>query len=527
MERELRDHLSKFVSAPVLFVGSGVSRRFLGLPNWTGLLQYLAGLTGNDYGYYSSTAAGDPGQIATLMAPALHDYMWKPAQKPLRTKYQAHLTAPDSAIKILTAEFFRTSADVGFRTGRYAAEVELFSKVVVDALITTNYDALLEDLFPDYRTYVGQDELIFADPAGVGEIYHVHGAATQPNTLVLTHEDYAEYEERNPYLIAKLLTLFAEHPVFFVGYSLSDPNIIGTLTSLAACLTRQNIDKLRDRLIVVEWEEGATPSMTTTIVPVGHGVSIPVIRVVVPDYLALLTVLGSIERKLSGALLRQVKERLFELVRDNDPKAKIFVADLTHGRLADEVDVVFGVGAITAVKSYAPLERHDLVRDVLHDDRGFDPTEIVHRTLPALLRQAGNFPMAKYLQGAGCLDADGDVVDPSVDPRVRTRYEDGATRYLPTVSVRRQAAKAAAKAGTFSALVKNHSPDEVLSWFAALPSGKVRIDSLRSFLLAHEARYLDGSVQDSNYVKAVCLLDRKLHGPSPAWAPLPSVVGKR
>lgn len=521
VETQLRQHLKQFAAAPVLFVGSGVSRRFLALPDWTGLLRHLAGLTGNDYDYYGSTATGDPSRIASLMAPALHEYLWQPAQEPLRTRYKDHLTAPDSAIKILTAEFFLNTADAGFRTGKHASEVELFSKIVVDAIITTNYDPLLEDLFPDYRTYVGQDELIFADPAGVGEIYHVHGAAAQPNTLVLTHEDYDEFADRNPYLIAKLLTLFAEHPVFFMGYSLSDPNIISTLTSLAACLTRQNIDKLRDRLIVVEWDPVAAPMMTTTVVPVGHGVSIPVVRIVVPDYVTILTVLGSIERRLNGALLRQVKERLFELVRDNDPKAKIYVADLTAGRLADEVDVVFGVGAITAVKSYAPLERHDLVRDVLHDDRGFVSAEIVHKTLPALLRQAGNFPMAKYLKAAGCLGPNGEVTDPTVDSRVLQRYEDGAKRYLPTVSVRRQAARAAAKAGTFAELARTCSPDEVLAWFAALPPGKVRTDTLRNFLLAHEGTYLDGTVQDTNYVKAVCLLDRKLYGPTPAWAPLP------
>jgi hypothetical protein len=302
----------------------------------------------------------------------------------------------------------------------------------------------------------------------------------QPNTLVLTEEDYAQYQERNPYLIAKLLTLFAEHPVFFLGYSISDPNIIATLTSLAACLTRANIDKLRDRLIVVEWDPAAAPAMTTTVVPVGHGVSIPVVRIVVADYVDVLTVLGGLERRLNGALLRQVKERLFELVRDNDPKAKIYVADLTKGRLADEVDVVFGVGAITAVKSYAPLERHDLVRDVLHDNRGYDPAEIVHKTLPALLRQPGNFPMAKYLKAAGCLGPNGVVTDPTVDPRVLKRYEDGAKRYLPTMPVRRQATKAAAKASTFAELVKNCTPDEVLSWFAALPPGKVRTDTLQN-----------------------------------------------
>jgi hypothetical protein len=176
VEKELREHLKQFAAAPVLFVGSGVSRRYLGLPDWAGLLRYLAGLTGKDYDFYSSTAAGDPSRIASLMAPALHEHLWEPAQKSLRTKYRDHLTAPDSAIKILTAEFFLTAADPAFRTGKHAREVELFSKIVVDALITTNYDPLLEDLFPDYRSYVGQDELILADPAGVGEIYHVHGA---------------------------------------------------------------------------------------------------------------------------------------------------------------------------------------------------------------------------------------------------------------------------------------------------------------------------------------------------------------
>ena len=61
VEKQLRDHLKQFSAAPVLFVGSGVSRRFLGLPDWTGLLRDLARLTGNDDDYYTSTAAGDPG----------------------------------------------------------------------------------------------------------------------------------------------------------------------------------------------------------------------------------------------------------------------------------------------------------------------------------------------------------------------------------------------------------------------------------------------------------------------------------
>lgn len=40
-------------------------------------------------------------------------------------------------------------------------ELDLCKKIVIDGIITTNYDNLLEKIFSDFKTYIGQEELFF------------------------------------------------------------------------------------------------------------------------------------------------------------------------------------------------------------------------------------------------------------------------------------------------------------------------------------------------------------------------------
>ncbi|WP_259273665.1 SIR2 family protein, partial [Klebsiella pneumoniae] len=110
---------------------------------------------------------------------------------------------------------------------------------------------------PDYKVYTGQNELLFSNPQSIAEIYKIHGSAHKPKSLVLTDYDYADFNLKNPYLAAKLITIFVEHPVVFLGYSLSDKNISDLLSAISVCIGSENLHQLRNNLIFVQREGDA------------------------------------------------------------------------------------------------------------------------------------------------------------------------------------------------------------------------------------------------------------------------------
>ena len=48
-KKKLEEHFKQFEASPVLFVGSGVSRRYLGVPCWQDLLKHFAEAIGENH----------------------------------------------------------------------------------------------------------------------------------------------------------------------------------------------------------------------------------------------------------------------------------------------------------------------------------------------------------------------------------------------------------------------------------------------------------------------------------------------
>lgn len=345
LQEDLQTHLEQFHTAPFLFVGSGLSRRYLGLEDWEGLLRRFAEMTNRPYEYFRSSGSGMPPAIATEIARQLHEVWWQsPTFEDSREKYKSEATNPESALKIEIARYLENVSVKRVPSFDLTRELEILANATIDGVITTNWDLLLESIFPEFHPYVGQDELLFSASQGIGEIYKIHGSCSKPNSLVATAADYERFEERNPYLAAKLLTVFVEHPVIFLGYSLNDQNVSRILQSIALCLSSENINQLRDHLILVSWDhnEEGYRWMDSNIVT--HGFSIPVKTVVTNSFIPIFDCLASLPRKFPARLLRRLKKHVYELVHDNDPAGRLSVMDIDDDSDMSKIKVVYGVG---------------------------------------------------------------------------------------------------------------------------------------------------------------------------------------
>jgi len=119
----------------------------------------------------------------------------------------------------------------------------LLAKFPLPVYLTTNYDdfmisALREErgknpstaIYPWYKQFNPITDLPVIPSGSEPIVYHLHGRYTEPQSLVLTEEDYLAYlsnlawdQGTDQGLIPPLiLRHFAESPLLFIGYSLQD-----------------------------------------------------------------------------------------------------------------------------------------------------------------------------------------------------------------------------------------------------------------------------------------------------------------
>lgn len=518
---DLAMHLERVPAAPFLFVGSGFSRRYANAVDWKGLLEIFAGYCGKSFQRYHSSADGDLPRVATLIADDFHDVWWEdPRFESQRSKYP-NPSRRDSPFKIAIADHFMSLTEALPGDGDLADELELLRGATIEGIITTNYDAILEHLFPDFAVFSGQDELLFHDPQGVGEIYKIHGSVDRPESIVIDTEDYDAFTERNVYLAAKLLTTFVEHPVVFLGYSLSDENVREILTNVARILTEKNISKLQDRLIFVHWNASA---LEATLAPshfIADGISIPTWSIEAPNYRGVFEALGNLKRRFPAKVLRQLKEQVYDLVQTSSPRGRLFVMDIDDDVDFDSVDVVIGVGIQSRIarQGLLGLSRQDILQDVLHETISNDMNamrEIVSEVLPLHLTGGTNTPICRYLKGAGYFDEDGRIREDADVPAVvreRLRLGVGALR-APGTHVR-PALERVAAASSFSQLVEDNRPLDVLFAAPHMQPEKIDANELRGFLLQVEEKAKEGhSLWKTQWGKCVCLYDYLKNRPS-------------
>lgn len=261
---ELSEDITETVQAmgcqPILFIGSGLPRRYMGAPSWDELLNHLAGQCSaieKGLGFYKQSLK-TPMMIGEEFARLYQEWAWGVGHNEFPDTMFGEDVDSQSYLKFKIAAYLSelTPNELeGLGGHEHKMEIEALRRIKPHAIITTNYDKMIEMIFPDHEPIIGQ-QILRGQQLSVGEIYKIHGSIDEHDSIVFTQSDYDEFARKKKFLSAKLLTFFNEHPLLFVGYSASDPNIRSILSDIDEALPIKG--GIIPNVYILEWNDGVT-----------------------------------------------------------------------------------------------------------------------------------------------------------------------------------------------------------------------------------------------------------------------------
>ncbi len=419
IKSELLKILEESHTAPFLFVGTGVSRRYLNLPDWGSLLKEICKVASDNEYYYNSLVQDAKThfeneidymsedylfpKIAQLLQKQVNSNFYKDERyKKYIEKYNNHLmNDPNFSPFKLIIKHLLDKLSLPTSDERALEEIKLLeslSKKGVHGIITTNYDSFMDDIFKNFRVYKGQKELLLSNIQNIGEIYKIHGCLTEYNNLIITLDDYKNFEKKYAYLAAKLLTIFVEHPIIFLGYSISDPNIKSILKSISECIGDENAtNRFIKKLIFIEWKENLDePEISTHSINFGESKQINIKKFTVKYYHEIFEAIMEKKRMFPTYYLQMIKNDLYKIATEinMDNLEKVKILDPFD---EEKTEFVMGVSIEQKVKYFLPT-LEEVYIDIIFNNMKFPIDDMVEKALPYLLKHhAFSVPFHKYL----------------------------------------------------------------------------------------------------------------------------------
>lgn len=510
-KEDFSNHLKTIHTSPYLFVGSGLSNRYLNIGSWYNLLESICVTIGmpKNFNYYYSQANNDLPKVASVIADAFFDKWWNEDEfEESRKEFSTLSESKSSPLKYEISNFIKFKGVVPHPD--FEEEYNLFRKINIDGIITTNWDLLLESSFPEFNTFIGQENLIFNNTIDIGEVYKVHGCISKPNSLVLTDDDYYNFNQKYPYLAAKLLTIFMEHPIIFIGYNIGDSNVQEILKSIILCLDRKNIDKLEDRLIFCERDENIAETTFASGNILIEGTNLPIKLIKYKSLVDVYTVLSDNKRKLPIKVLKNMKNMIYDFVKKNKSKSKIYVVDDYN---LEEIDVdkaqfVYGFDIKEKLSEIGikGLNMQDLLIDSITNIHKYSPVSIAKHVLPKL--QGKYIPFFKYLRLANLLDNNGEIPSSEISIELNPSFIDKINSisfedFYPTGSYLNKITEINEKYKNISELIAKEDLKHALIYITMLHQDKIDKQVLYSFIKENYEKNLG----NTNMKKIICLYD--------------------
>lgn len=432
-EREEENNLSKNAlerlaegkKLPVLFIGSGISKRYLyNYPDWDGLLEMSFKRYNTDIFQFQKHKGAlirqglSPFDVNIRLATILENefnsafFDRKIKLNIGNSKNPNWVRKGISPFKMYLSSFFKKIQL--YRRKDLETELIKFKllKTKVSAVITTNYDLFIEnEIFPDdYTVLINQSDLFGSNSYNIAEIYKIHGSATDAQSIVITEADYKKFNASRKLIIAKMLTLFAESPIVFLGYSFTDENIQAIIVDFLGCLSSKQLEHIREHFIFISYKKGekALTEIQRTITTQA-GDEIPITEISTDNFRLVYDTLNKITPGISPIKIRETKRIVKNIVdasiaSEQAESVIIGIDDLSTADLSSK-PLAIAIGYKENILNkfgYGLFEDELIFEDILYNNKNFDANSMCidrFKSLPSTRL----LPVFKYVKNASTI----------------------------------------------------------------------------------------------------------------------------
>lgn len=321
--KNINNFFSNFKNHPVLFIGTGLSLRYLERSyTWDELLKYIVyEMYGNDEFYfdikskYENNGSFNFPEIASEIEVEYNNHLMSDRDgkfKEINDLFYENMKSGKnlSRFKIYISRLLN---NLNYRPEK-GLELNEFKKIRknVGSIITTNYDKLIEAVF-EFAPLLGNN-ILLSNP--YGSVYKIHGCVSDPHKIIITSDDYTNFNQKYELIRAQLLSLFIHNPIIFLGYNVGDENIKTLLKTIFTYVEpNSNIaDTIRKNFLLIEYEKDSANNLI-----VDHDIEIEGISTIrinklkTDDYISVYKAISNLHLPISAMDVRKVQNIVKEI----------------------------------------------------------------------------------------------------------------------------------------------------------------------------------------------------------------------
>lgn len=358
---KISEFIGQFSNHPVLFIGTGLSMRYLvNSYSWEQLLKKIClDLKGNDEFFY------DLKEMYYIDG----NYRYDKIATDIEKEFDVELKKDRNGKFKYINDIFYDNMSKGIVVSRFKIYIaDIFSELVyrenneivelkkarknISSIITTNYDKMIEDLF-GFSPLVGND-ILLSNP--YGSVYKIHGCVSQPDKIIITEADYNKFDEKYELIRAQLLSLFIHNPIIFIGYSIGDSNIKDILKTIFTYVEPNSAEaeKIRSHFLLVEYEKNSDNlEVTEHDIDVEGFSTIRINKIKTDNYAELYSSIAKLQLPVSAMDIRKVQTVVKEIYSGGSIKVSI-TDDLDELENGDKVLAIGSHKSITYSYQTAP-----------------------------------------------------------------------------------------------------------------------------------------------------------------------------